>query len=381
MSTLALALFAAPACLPLALSLVNVVTWSRGKTGARFEGAVSVLVPARNEEANIEACVRAIAASRHPIREIVVFDDQSTDGTSAILARLERELDVLRVVKGAGVPAGWVGKPHACHQLARHAEGELLVFVDADTRLSPEAIERIASLHAEHDAGVVTAVPHQRMGSWGERLLIPLLLLTYTSWFPLVLVSKSRDPRFLAANGQLLAVRRDTYERIGGFEAVGHEIVDDVAFCRNAKVNGERVVFADGTHMASCRMYRSLGELWRGFSKNIYEGLGGTLAALALTVLLYGGVFVAPYVALGAALTVAPALLPAALCGVAANVLTRALLVARYRHPLLGIVLHPIAVLGLLTLAVNSFRWSRRGRLLWAGRAYASRSARLGAAS
>lgn len=379
MSAWALALLAAPPCLPLAMSLLNVATWSRGRVGAHFAGEVSVLVPARNEESNIEACLRAIAASTHPIAEIIVYDDQSSDRTGEIVDALE--LDGVVKVTGVGVPAGWVGKPHACHQLARRARGDLLLFVDADTRLRPEAIERIVSLLEDEGAGVVTAVPHQQMRSWGERLLIPLLVLTYTSWFPLAWVAKSRDPRFLAANGQLLAVRRDTFDRVGGFEAVAQEIVDDVAFCRHAKTRGERVVFADGTHIASCRMYRSFGALWKGFSKNIYEGIGGTLLALLITVVLYAGVFVVPYVALVAALAGASALLVPAAIGVTANTLLRGLLVARYRHPATGILLHPFAVVGLLAMAVNSFRWSRRGRLEWAGRSYAARRDRLEAAS
>src|SRR5690606_33472832 len=121
-------------------------------------------------------------------------------------------------------PTGWIGKPHACHQLARHASGDVLLFVDADTRLTPSAIERLGSLLTD-DTSVVTAMPHQEMVSLAERLLLPLLMLTYTSWFPLVLVARSRDARFVAANGQVMAVRRAAYDRLGGFAAVAHEIV------------------------------------------------------------------------------------------------------------------------------------------------------------
>lgn len=374
-------LLAVPPALPLCMTAFNLVTWSRGRARERSRERVSVLIPARNEERNIAACVRAVAASRHPIHEIIVCDDQSTDRTREIVERLRGEIENLRVIAGVPMPPGWVGKPHACHRLARHASGEVLVFVDADTRLTHEGLERIISCFHDEAASVVTAVPEQVMGSWGERMLLPLLLLTYTSWFPLLLVPRSRDPRFVAANGQLLAVRRDAYDRIGGFEAVGHEIVDDVAFCRHAKRSGERVVFADGIHMASCRMYGSLSELWAGFSKNIYEGIGGTPVALAITVALYGGVFVAPYVALIVGLLGVPSLVLPALLGVVANVLTRSLLVLSHGHPSSGILTHPFAVVALLALAVSSYRRSRRGALEWAGRTYAARDLRLGAGS
>ena len=160
---------------------------------------------------------------------------------------------------------------------------------------------------------------------------MPLLLLTYTSWLPLFLVAASRDPRFVAANGQLLAVRRDAYDRLGGFAAVAHEIVDDVAFCRRAKEHGERLVFADGFRMARCRMYDSAKGVWDGFSKNIYEGIGGTPWALALVLALHLAVFVGPYVALVLALLGITELWWPAMVGVGANVALRGVLVLRFR--------------------------------------------------
>src|SRR5690606_27538083 len=121
-----------------------------------------------------------------------------TDGTSELLARLRNDVPALRVVSGDGLPQGWVGKPHACHRLATEARGELLVYVDADVRLTPEGVGRVASLLHDHQAGVVTAVPHQHTGSLAEHLLMPLLMLTYTSWLPLALIHRTQDPRVLA---------------------------------------------------------------------------------------------------------------------------------------------------------------------------------------
>ena len=372
-----IALLAVPALFALTLTLLNMASWPAGKPGGRHSGTVSVLVPARNEEANIEACVRAIVASRHPIDEVLVYNDQSTDGTSAILRRLCLELPTLRVVGGEPVPPGWVGKPHACHQLAKHASGDLLLFVDADTKLYSEGLERLAWLFSNRRADIVTAVPRQLTGSWVERMMIPLLTVTYTSWLWLPLIYLTRDPRFVAANGQLMAVTRRCYDRIGGFEAVKSEIVDDVAFCRHAKRSGARVVFADGRKTAECRMYNSPLALWLGFSKNIYEGIGNTLVGLLAVLTLYTTVFVLPYGALLVGVLTSAHWLPLALLGVVCNLIMRGALALRYGHSLGSVILHPVAVLGLLAIALNSFRWSRRGRLLWAGRAYASRQKRL----
>jgi chlorobactene glucosyltransferase len=380
MTILTWVLLAFVPAVPFAVTLLNLLTWRRGEATSGLTPRVSVLVPARDEAASIEACVRAIAASAYPLHEIIVYDDQSSDRTLPILLALERELPRLRVLIGGPLPEGWVGKPHACDQLSRAAQGELLLFVDADTLLEPYAVQRVLSFVQPGRADLVSAVPRQVMGSFAERLLIPLLLLTYTSWLPLLLVEKSKDARFVAGNGQLLAVWRDVYDRLGGFAAVAGEIVDDMAFCRHAKRQGATLAFADGSAMAHCRMYRSLRGIWSGFSKNLYEGLGATPWSLALAVLLYLLAFVTPYLGLAAALIDAQELsllFWPALTGVALNVALRAALALRFSQPLEGILLHPLSVVLLSILAWNSYRWSARGRLTWAGRSYADRKQRL----
>jgi chlorobactene glucosyltransferase len=365
-------LVAGPSLIPLGLTVVNLSSWPTGQPG-RSETSVSVLVPARNEAARIEACLRSIAASDQPLLEIVVYDDQSSDDTAAIVERLRGEIANLRLLRGVPLPAGWVGKPHACERLAEAARGEVLVFVDADVEVTSSGIGRLMSLLDR--AEVVTAAPEQRMESFVERLVMPLLVASYTSWLPLRLVIDSRDERLVAANGQLVALSRRDLDDLGGFAAVAHEIVDDVAFCRLAKREGKRVIFADGSRMARCRMYASASALWRGFSKNVYEGLGSPVA-LAVAVLAHLSAFVVPYAALVASLWFSSLLWPA-LLGVGANVSLRALLARRFRHPLEGLLLHPVAVLALVAISLNSLRWSLTGRLEWAGRRYAARRRRL----
>lgn len=364
----------APGALALGMASFNVATWPRGGPVRLSSLPVSVLIPARDEQASIGAVVDAVLAQRHPLLELIVYDDGSTDATPEILAARAGD-PRLRVVRGAGLPEGWVGKPHACHQLSRHARGELLVFVDADVVLDPDAVGRIVALLERYGAEVLTAVPAQITGSFVERLVLPLLHLTYVAWLPLALVHSTHDPRFLAANGQILAVPRVAYDAIGGFEAVRAEVVDDMALCRNAKRARRRVLFADGSLLGRCRMYGSAAEVWKGFSKNLYEGLGESPILLAVVLLLYFSAFILPYLLLPAAVLV-PALLGPALAGVAINLALRGLLLVRFRHPLDSALLHPIGVAVLLAIAVNSWRWARRGTIEWAGRVYAARAAR-----
>ena len=363
--------------LALMFAVFNRFTWPRGDPDHRWPGRISILIPARNEARNLGPCIAALQRSTHPFQEVIVYDDASTDGTAALLEELRGRVPGLRVIPGGPLPTGWIGKTHACHQLARAASGDLFIFLDADVRMSPSGISRVVSLFHKVRADVVTAVPAQELGSLAEKLVLPLLHLTYLSWFPLILVYRSQNPRFLAANGQVLAVKRTTYNQTGGFSNVRAEIVDDMAFCRAAKKAGQRIVFADGHLIARCRMYDSARAIVQGFSKNLYEGLNERPGALAAVLILYLSAFVGPYVALGVGWA-APdeALVVAGGMGVILNTLLRVIVAQRHEQPVSGVVFHPVAVLVFVGIAVNSACWSWRGTLKWRGRAYPRRSKR-----
>lgn len=382
------ALLALPAALPLALVAINAMVWTRGRPLAAAEaaapGGVSVLIPARDEVDNIERCVRAAAAVRGPVTEIIVYDDGSTDGTGDVLARLSAELPRLTVVRGDGLPPGWVGKPHALHRLSHAAGSDVLLYIDADVALRPDGVLRMLSLLGAPDqvpggldAAVVTAVPRQHTGSFAERVMLPLLHLSYIAWLPMPLVHRTRDPRVLAANGQLLLVRRTALEAIGGWQRVRTELVDDMAVCRAIKRGGGRVVFADGDEMADCRMYSDAASLRCGFAKNFYEGIGGRPTAMVLVMALHLLLFVAPFIALPIAAALgATGLAAAAAVGVVANLLLRLIMAVRYHQSPVGVLLHPVAVLLMMGILFESFRWSRRGDIRWRGRSYAAKPTR-----
>ncbi|MFT6399483.1 MAG: chlorobactene glucosyltransferase [Bradymonadia bacterium] len=241
--------------------------------------------------------------------------------------------------------------------------------MDADTALCPGALERAGSLVHRYDLDVLTAVPRQETLTWLERLVVPFLHVIYASWLPMVLVHRSQDPKFLAANGQFLMVSSGGYDACGGFEAVRNAIVDDMAFCANAKGNGLKVLFADGHHLSRCRMYTSASEVWQGFSKNLYEGIGSHPLALIATLALLGCTFVAPVLLLALS-PLLPALFVPAAVGTAALFAQRVLLAFRHKHPLSSVLLHPVAALAVMAIAVNSARWHLRGTVRWAGRTY-----------
>jgi chlorobactene glucosyltransferase len=308
---------------------------------------------------------------------VIVVDDGSTDATPAILDDLRRAHTALRVVRvDEALPAGWVGKPRACARLAREATGDSLLFLDADVVASSSLLRRLASLVDRLGANAITAVPRQITGSLVEELVLPLLHVTYTSWLPLPLVWRTHDPRFLAANGQVLWVARAALDAVGGWQVVRNEIVDDMALCRALKRARLRVVFADGDRMGRCRMYRSAQAVIDGFSKNLFEGVG-SVAGLTVVVALYAGAFLVPWAALALSVAWPPLLAPAAV-GVLAGWALRLLHVARHGSTIPSALLHPVGVTALLMIAVRSWLWARRGTIRWAGRVYAGRAERIG---
>lgn len=356
------------------LTVLNLFLWPRGRRDAAARARLprtAILIPARNEADNIEACVRAACATG---LDVVVCDDASTDATPEILARLAATLPNLRVIRGDGVlPRGWCGKPAACARLVddvvRRGAADAYFFIDADVVLADGAIDRLSDLALDYGADVVTAVPRQVTGTWVEQLILPMLHVTYVSWLPLPLVWRTHDPRFLCANGQLLWITRDTLDAVGGFAAVKSEIVDDMALCRLVKRAHRRVLFADGHALARCRMYRSGKEVVAGFSKNLFEGVG-SVAGVVVVLALYAAAFVVPVVAV----PFAP--LPAAV-GVACALSARLALAVRQRQPLWSAVLFPLGALGLMFIAVRSLVVSKRGAIAWKGRTYAARETRL----
>lgn len=365
-----------PPLLPLGMALVNTLTWPRSfprrplppVASEAPRERISALVPARNEAANIGPCVRALLVAE--VDEVWVYDDGSTDETPAILAALVAEDALsggprrLHVLRGEGPPEGWVGKAYACDQLALASTGDLLLFVDADVHVSPRLRDRLCDPLDGALAGVdaVTAVPRQETGSLVEHLVVPLLHLTYESWLPLTLVERVRTALVTAANGQLIAMRRPVYVASGGYAAVRNAVVDDMALCRHLKRRGFRVRMADGHTLAACRMYRSGAEVIDGFSKNLYPGIGGTPLALAAVGVLYTACFLLPWLAL-------PFAPVPAVVGIGANLVQRLLLAVRHRHHPLAVLLHPVAVLLFLGIALRSAWLTVGGRSRWRGRA------------
>jgi len=271
---------------------------------------VSVCIPARNEANSIARCVRSAVEQQYPNVEVIVLDDGSTDGTTDILADLSKEFsNTLTVLSGEPKPDDWLGKSWACQQLSQQAKGDILIFIDADTWLEPRATAKVVRSMGQDVVDFVTVWPMQKLGSFWERVVIPIIyfgLLTLLpsryvyrppKWIP-SFIRQEVGVLFAAACGQFLAFKRSAYDGINGHQSVKNEVVEDVALAKNIKSAGYSMKMYHGAGTISCRMYESAEELWEGFRKNFFAGFDYNVPLFTGMALLQFITFILPALAL-----------------------------------------------------------------------------------
>jgi len=240
---------------------------------------VSAIVPARDEEENIARCVESLAAQEQ-VGEIIVVNDQSTDGTGAILRALSAKIPHMSAVEIESLPPGWVGKNYALWRGSAGARGKWLLFTDADAVHFPGSTEKALHIANEEGAELVSFSPEQETRRWWERALIPFVFTRLATRFRYRQVNNPESPA-AAANGQYILIERDVYQAIGGHRAVSGEVLEDVALARRAKAAGHRIYFGPGTGIVRARMYGTFGAMWQGWVKNLYPLMGGSPGSVA----------------------------------------------------------------------------------------------------
>ena len=249
---------------------------------------VSILVPARNEEQNIGRCIRSLLAQDYPSFEVLIMDDQSTDGTLSILSQMSELQSNLKVLKGSSPPEDQSGKNWACSQLALHAQGDLLFFTDADTFHHSQSLNEIVTALMGEQADLLTGFPRQQVFSWLEKLLVPFFTWASLSFIPLWLAYRIRSQSLVVAVGQMMLFQRDAYQKIGGHDALGNAIVDDLMLAKRIKAEGMRWRVVRISDLISCRMYQGGGEAVQGFTKNLFAAFDFRLLIFFVCVLMVG---------------------------------------------------------------------------------------------
>jgi len=331
---------------------------------------VSVLVPARNEEKNIHRCVQSLLEQDYASFEVLVLDDQSSDGTLAILRELASSQPHLQVLEGRPGTESQSGKNWACSQLARQARGDLLYFTDADTVHRPESLRLLVTAAIGEGADLLTGFPRQQTQTWGERLLVPFFSWASLCFLPLLLAYQLRLRALSVAVGQVMLFRRTAYQEIGGHAGLGTAIVDDLLLARKIKAAGYRWRVASVSDVIACRMYQTSQEAVQGFTKNLFAAFDFRLLPFLF---VFGWLVVvvwAPLVNLGLYLlgqTPQATLEQVVLC-ISLSLLLWLIPYGELRIPLYLGLLYPVTILANVVVAFKSLLSSLTGKLSWKDR-------------
>jgi chlorobactene glucosyltransferase len=336
---------------------------------ARIFPRVSILLPARNEEANIKECVESLLAQNYPDFEVIVLNDNSTDQTRTILEQLSSRELRLKIYDGESLPSGWLGKHWACHQLSQRASGELILFTDADTRHKTNSLSDSVSALIAQNADLVTAYPLEEMRTWGERFTVPILGFSIFCFFPLLLAEKLCLPVFSVTIGQFMLFRRSAFNAIGGYEAIRSQTVDDIKLGQNIITHGFRWQFMDATHHITCRMYNNFSEALDGFTKNIFAVFNHHILLYCIGWLWIAVSFLLPaFVLFNSFFMPTGFPTPIAIIAVIEAVVMVGLAYHRFRTPAYLVLVYPLSLLIFTWVAFRSLIYSLTGYGTWKGR-------------
>jgi len=348
-----------PSSFILFISLINFLTIRNPSKATQIQESVSVVVPLRNEATNVAELIDSLRAQKNLVHvEYLLLDDNSEDGTLALLHQHTSGLSNFHILNGSTLPQGWIGKTWALQQLFERASGEIIVSVDADVRLVPDAISAAVTLLKETQLDFLSPYPSQLAHSWSERLIQPLLQWSWMSTVILRIAEKSSISSMVVANGQFFVVRRAALAQVGGYKSVSNKVLDDVELARTLVKQGSHGCVANGASIASTRMYSSWGEIQAGYGKSLHAAFGSVFgSALAITFLFLTGI--APLIAGITGSYVA-------WYAYSAVTLTRAMSSIKTGKNGVDAFLHPISSALLIYLIIYS--WLMRGQVQWKGR-------------
>lgn len=334
---------------------------------------ISVLIPARNEEKNIKRILVSMIKQDYKNLEILVLDDNSTDATSQIVRELAQKDSRIKLVQGTPLPIGWKGKCFACHQLSKIAKGEYFVFTDADTLHFSNSISGSFAALLRNNVDTVSVYPREIAVTFHERMTVSFIHFAILSLMPLILVRHTKSPFFSTGIGQFFLFKRQVYEKIGGFESVKDEILEDIHISKQVKRYGFKIMVFDGSSSIFCRMFTNLDEVIKGFSRFIYAAFGSflmesiavffiSLLFLVPFILLPTGIFIFNWTGVGVTLNIIQIFI---ILGI------KIVLSLKFKSRILDILLTPISVTYISLIAVNSYIQSKFGTgVSWKGRTY-----------
>jgi chlorobactene glucosyltransferase len=334
---------------------------------------VSILIPARNEEKNIGRCLNSLIRQDYANIEILVLDDNSNDRTLHIVQRFCKKDSRIRLYHGKPLAKGWLGKSYACQQLSEYARGEFLLFVDADTLHFGDSVSSSLACLIKFRLDALSVFAKQIMVTIHERMMVPAGNFMIMGFLPLSLIRKTRSPLFCTAIGQFMLFKKDVYQAIGGHGSVKSEILEDVLIAKQVKRCGYRFMIFDGRNNLYCRMYHNFREVVQGYTKVLFSAFDYRLAMISIAFISVAAIHLAPFIMLSLALLFSwpQAVTNVIFLQVIMVMLTKIILAIRFRMRAIDVILHPLSVIYLLSIAVNSvFQYRYNIGVCWKGRTY-----------
>ena len=343
---------------------------------------ISVCIPARNEEMNIIKVLKSVCEQTYPNFEVLVLNDHSTDNTAKLIQdQIRKYPDRLQTVEAKEKPEKWLGKPWACQQLADQADGDILLFLDADTRLHPGMLNQTAGAFDRWNLDMITVWPQQITESFWEKMIVPLIYYALLTLLPTIYVYRSPRwipsfldakiaPLFAAACGQCIGFKKQAYISLGGHKTVKRQVVEDVELAKQARKRGLILRMFEGVGSISCRMYRSEKEIFTGLRKNFFPGFDRSVPLFFFMAVLHLIVFVLPFILLPYSIYISqPALFFLSISSVSLILLHRFILSVWFKwNPIYGF-LHPVSVLWFQRLGFVSLADHFTGKKAkWKGR-------------
>jgi cellulose synthase/poly-beta-1,6-N-acetylglucosamine synthase-like glycosyltransferase len=354
-------------------TIINSLFMPRLKMTGDENGLVSILVPLRDEERNVSELVQSLKKLTYRNIEVLLLDDHSTDQTLNLLFKHTKNDQRFTIIQGKDLPEGWTGKVYACHQLSERARGDYLLFNDADLRLSPDAIQAALFLMKKHKASMLTGFPAFPVSLFLEKLLVPLQHFVVHFHLPIAPANGTTLPSFTAAHGAFIMVHKEAYKQVGGHASIQETLLDDIDLAKAFKKKGRKVLLANITNMVTCYMYQTNREVWEGFTKNLFPGLGRSRFLIMILFIFYGLFYVGPLVLLTVGLYtfMTNSLQLTLFIPYLLIVLQKLWIDVRTNQKMTLAFLMPLSAIAFMTLLIHSMRTGLKQKgYVWKGRTY-----------
>ena len=334
---------------------------------------ISILIPARNEEENIKRCIISLTKQDYENIEILVLDDNSTDDTARIVLELSQKDPRIKLYSGEPLKKGWLGKSYACWQLSKYAKGDYLIFTDADTLHFPNSISSSVACLLRYNLDALSVFPKEITVTLHERMIVPFGKYMILSFVPLYLIRKSKSVLFCTAIGQFMLFKREVYKKIGGHKSIKSKVIEDIMISKQVKRCGYRFMIFDGRSNLYCRMYKNFREVVRGHSRTIFAAFDYNIYIITIAIILMSAIFLFPFIMLlvGILFDWPAILINLIILQIIIILIPKIIFSIRFKCKAVDIILHPISMVYLIYIAINSIFNTKIGMgVNWKGRIY-----------